>query len=699
MPNLLIEIGTEELPLDSLDVLDSHLKDRFTAALKSARLTLDSVEVKTTPRRIAIGVKNLSAKQSDHVLEFSGPSAEQAYSADGAPSPALEGFLKSKGAKLSDVQIKETPRGRFISVQKKETGKPAAQVIAQILKDTLSALPFPKMMRWEPSGFRFPRPIRWLVFLLDKRLVPCQIADVKSAATSYGHRFLAPGTFKILSADWAVYEKNLIKRHVILDLASRQSKIREQLASQYGQKNPDEELLHTVSQLVEEPFFLTGGFKSDYLKLPEAVLATCMKKNQKIFACRDAQGHVKNQFVAILNGRRGNLARIRSDFENVLESRLKDAQYFYQEDTKASLESKVEALSQIIYLGKLGTLKDKTQRIEKLSRVFAGKSGYPDLEKDLARAAHLSKADLMTRLVFEMPELQGVVGGEYAARSGEKSEVAAAIATQYLPKNLTEDFKNLKKSIGLLGAMLGVVDRFDHLVGAFGLGLDPTGSQDPFALRRSAGVLVKLIRSHKLSFSFRELLESATQGYGSALKIPPQEISKKLTVFLQDRVIFELGVSAGTRSYEILQAVLKAGSDDWAHVFARFEALVQLEQKDPDVFYKAAKVMERPANILKGFKGNVGTVDSSKLVEESEKQLFEILKSKGGLVLAAGKEQNYEKSTRILAENFSEILHVFFSKVLVNAEDAEICRNRHALMKQVFDLYGSSVADLSVLSR
>ncbi len=699
MPDLLIEIGTEELPLDSLDVLDSHLKDRITAALKSARFTLESVEVKTTPRRIAIGVKNLSAKQSDHVLEFSGPSAEQAYGADGKPTQALEGFLKSKGASLSDVQIKETPRGRFISVQKKEMGKPAAQVMAQILRDVLGALPFPKMMRWEASGFRFPRPIRWLVFLLDKRLVSCQIADVKSAAVSYGHRFLALGAFKILSADWAAYEKALAKRHVILDLAARESKIRRELASKFGQKNPDEELLHTVSQLIEEPFFLIGGFKRDYLKLPEAVLATCMKKNQKIFACRDGQGHVKNQFVAILNGKRGNLARIQSDFENVLESRLKDAQFFYHEDTKAPLEAKVEALSQIIYLGKLGTMKDKTQRIEKLSRVFAQKSGHSDLEKDLTKAAHLSKADLMTRLVFEMPELQGVVGGEYAARSGENSEVASAIATQYLPKNLTEDYQSLKKSIGLLGAMLGVVDRFDHLVGAFGMGLEPTGSQDPFALRRSAGVLVKLIRAYQLSFSFRELLESAVQGYGSALKIPAQEISKKLTAFLQDRVTFELGVSAGTRAHEILQAVLKAGADDWADVFARFEALVQLEKKDPGTFYKAAKVIERPANILKGFKGNVGTVDSSKLVEESEKQLFEILKSKGGLVLAAGKGQDYEKATRLLAEYFSEILHTFFSKVLVNAEDAEICRNRHALLKQVVDLYGSCIADLSVLSR
>ena len=420
-----------------------------------------------------------------------------------------------------------------------------------------------------------------------------------------------------------------------------------------------------------------------------------MKKNQKIFACYDSKGHPVSRFVAVMNGKRSGLPKISADYENVLESRLKDARYFHDTDTKEKLEAKKGLLSQLVYLGKLGSMLDKTERLEKLASMFAEAAGKKELAGELARTACLSKIDLMTHLVYEMPDLQGIVGREYALESGEKESVALAIGSQYLPKNLAEDHKDVAKAMTLLGAFFGVIDRLDLLTGAFGTGIEPTGSQDPFALRRAGGSVVKLVRAFGLHFSLSHIIEENMKLYGDKLTKRDQ-LRERLVKFLQERVVFEAGVKAGTRPFEILQAVMRTRFDDIADVFKRFEVLAKMNEK---ALIKAAKVIQRTANMLKGYGKTPGEVKAELFTEEQEKRLFEIIRSRAQEVSGLIEQGEYEKGTRLFAQVFAEPLHDFFDHVLVNAEDVTLRENRMALVACVNRLYTGRLADLSLLSR
>ncbi len=698
MPNLLVEIGTEELPVGTLDIVYEQIAVQLRQKLVDERIAFEEVKVEATPRRIALFVRGIAAMQQDRELEISGPSKEKCYDAGGNPTPVLQGFLRSKQAEAKDIEVRETPKGPFIFLRKKDKGRPVVQLLPEFLKQILTSLPFPKFMRWETSGFRFPRPVRWLVVLLDKKRVPMDFAGMKSGNRSFGHRFLAPQGFVIPQADWKLYVALLKKKHVLLDLAARETLIRNKLRDAFAQKQIDEDLVHTNAQLVEEPYFLKGTFSQQYLELPAEVLASCMKKNQKIFACYDAGTRLRNHFVAVMNGKRNGLARIQKDYENVLDSRLKDARYFYELDTKEPMEKKKPVLAQLVYLGKLGSVLDKTERLEKMAPEFAQASGHGELSADLARVAALSKIDLVTHLVYEMPDLQGIVGREYALEAKEKETVASAIGSQYLPKNLAEDRQKVKNSMGPLGALFGIMDRLDLLVGAFGTGIEPTGSQDPFALRRAGGSLVKLVRAFSVSFSLSQLVEANIRLYGERLS-RPGELKAGLLKFLQERVAFELGVKAGTWPAEILQAVCRTDFDDLAGVYRRFDALCGLSEKEPKIFVKAAKVIQRTANMLKGYGKAAGEPRQELLIEEQEKKIFELVQTRMHEVKEPLDHGDYEKATRLFAQIFSAPLHDFFDHVLINAEKPELRENRMALVAKINRLYAGSLADLSGLSR
>lgn len=697
MPNLLVELGTEELPVGALDVIYEQLALQLRQKLVDERIAFEEVKVEATPRRIAIFVRGIAALQQDRTLEISGPSREKCYDAAGNPTPVLQGFLRSKQAEAKDIEIRETPKGPFVFLRKKEKGRPVAQLLPEFLRHVLTSLSFPKLMRWEATGFRFPRPVRWLVVLLDRKRVAMDFAGAKSGNRSYGHRFLAPQGFVIPEANWKLYVALLKKKHVLLDLAARESAIRNKLRGPFSQKQIDEDLVHTNAQLVEEPYFLKGNFSQEYLELPAEVLASCMKKNQKVFACFEG-ARLKNHFMAVMNGKRNGLARIREDYENVLDSRLKDARYFYELDTQEPLEKKKPVLAQLVYLGKLGSVLDKTERLEKMAAEFAGASGHADLAADLGRVAALSKIDLVTHLVYEMPDLQGIVGREYALEAKEKETVASAVGSQYLPKNLGEDIQKLKRSMDLLGALFGIMDRLDLLIGAFGTGIEPTGSQDPFALRRAGGSLVKLVRAFSIPFSLSQMIDANVRLYGERLT-RAEDLKARLLKFLQERVAFELGVKAGTWPLEILQGVCRSGFDDLAGVYKRFDALCGLSEKEPKVFIKAAKVIQRTANMLKGYGKTAGEPKEELLAESQEKKIFELVRSRSQEVaelLAAG---DYEKATRLFAQIFSAPLHEFFDNVLINAENPELRENRMALVSKINRLYTGCLADLSGLSR
>ena len=695
MPNLLIEIGVEELPVGSLDVIYDELAAKTRQKLVDERIAFSEVKMEATPRRIALFVQGIATVQPDRELEISGPSYEKCYDPQGKSTAVLQGFLRSKQAAEKDIEVRETPKGKFIFLKKKEKGGVVAALLPALIQGLLASLSFPKLMRWESSGFRFPRPIRWLVVLMDAKKIPVTLADVKSGNKSFGHRFLSPQSFTIPKADWKAYVALLKKKHVYLPIATREALVRGALKNRFGQKQSDEELAHMNAQLVEEPFFLEGTFSQEYLELPAEVLASCMKKNQKVFACCDAKGKMKNQFVAVMNGKRNGLAKIRSDYDNVLDSRLKDARYFYELDTHETFEKKKPKLAELVYLGKLGSVLDKTERLEKLAEEFAVAAGQKELARDLARVAALSKIDLVTHLVYEMPDLQGIVGREYALEAKENNEVASAIGTQYLPRNLTEEHSRVKKSMSLLGALFGIMDRLDLLIGALGSGIEPTGSQDPFALRRAGGIVVKLIRAFEVSFSLEQILWANMELYGNRLN-KAEDLKARLSKFLQERVSFELGVKPGTRPLEILQAVMRSSFEDIADVFKRYEVLTGMDQK---ILVKAAKVIQRTANMLKGYGKTPGEPQEALLVEDAEKKLFELLRAKAKDVTEPFEKKEYEKATRLFADLFLAPLNDFFDHVLVNAEDAALRENRMALVAKVNRLYTAKIADLSVLSR
>jgi len=695
----LIEIGTEELPAGILDIFYSHASENVRKMLTKYRLDFKEIFVGATPRRLVFFIDALALGQREEKTSFLGPAYDKAFDQDGKPTPALEGFLRSHQASAKEVKAKETDRGRYVSLEKVRKGEPTKKLLPRLIPEILGSFPFPKMMRWEKSGLRFPRPIRWAVVLHGKSVISFSFSRIKTGRLSYGHRFLAPHPFAIQKTDWGEYQKRLQSNHVILSLQKRERIISDGLRKKFRQKDFDEDLVHEAAQLVEEPHLIQGKFSGTFRDLPQEVLATCMKKYQKIFACRDEKGELQNRFVAVLNGKRSGPARIQQDYENVLESRLRDAQYFYDEDTKEPLEKKVGRLKELVFLGKLGTIQDRVARLRGVARDFTRLAAHPDQERSLDRVALLSKADLVTHMVGEFPELQGIMGREYAETAGESSEVARAVGEQYLPKNLAEDYRAVAKKLSLLGALFGIVDRLDLLVGAFGTRLEPTGSEDPYALRRAGGVLVKLVRSFSFRFSISKLIGESYEQFKIKLDVPLDTLIPKLLDFLKERVVFELGTKPGAKSYEILKGVMKSSFDDLTNVFERYAVLADLYSKQPKIFFKTTKVVERTSNILKGVKEKLNSVDPELFRESQEKELFSLLEKKGPELQASVEKRDYQEVTRLYGEIFFDPLHHFFDRVMVNVDDPLVRKNRQALMRQINSLYTEKVADLSLLTQ
>lgn len=698
-PSCLVEIGVEELPAGVLDLFYARAAENLEKSLKQSRLEFKSVRVEATPRRLVFFIEGLAVRQKDETTVLQGPAVDKAYEASGRPTPALEGFLRSRNASIKDVVVKETPKGRYITLEKSEKGKPAAKILPVLFQELLGSFNFPKTMRWEKTGFRFPRPIRWIVALHGKKVFPVSLAKVSAGRTSYGHRFLAPRSFSIPTADWKDYEKKLRKQRVIVALKDREQLISKELGGKFGQSDFDADLVHETAQLVEIPFLIQGKFSGTYRDLPEDVLATCMKKHQKIFAVKDGQGKLQNRFIAVLNGKRPNLNRIRHDFENVLSSRLRDAQHFYHEDTQEPLEKKVARLKELVFLGRLGTMEDRIPRLEAMAGHLSRAAGRADWEKNLKRTAFLAKADLVTQMVYEFPELQGIVGGEYAKESGEAPDTARAISEQYLPKNLSEDASVLAKKMSPAGALYGIVDRLDLLVGAFAIKLEPSGSEDPYALRRAGGALVKLVRAFSFRFSLSKMIEENYTLFRVKLDLSQPELTARLKDFLKERTAFELQAKPGTQAYEILQGILKSSFDILEDVFEKFRVLTALSKENPQLFLKTSKVVERTGNILKGSKEALEKIDPAFFQDPLEKDLFSLLQSKGNAIRDSLKRRNYKEATRLYGETFFEPLHHFFDKVMVNVEDASVRKNRQALMKEINQLYTLEMADLSALSQ
>lgn len=677
--DLLLEIGTEEIPARFIPGALQSLNELARQRAKQARLPYREVMTMGTPRRLTLVVLGLSASQADMEETIMGPPKTAAFSPDGSPTKVALGFAKAKGIPVQELEFIETPKGVYLGLRKTISGLPTVTVLSELLPQLILELPFPKFMRWGSSPLRFARPIHWLVALFGDQVVPFSLGEIVSGNRTYGHRFMAPQAIELKGVQ--DYLGGLRQAWVIVDPKEREGILHKEIealaVSSGGRVLTDPELLQEVNYLVEFPEPVSGGFNPDFLKLPPEVLITSMKEHQRYFPLVDGQGHLLPRFIAVNNTRVHDTDRVVKGHEKVLRARLSDARFFFQEDLKEPLSKKVEALKGVVFHSRLGTSFEKVERIVALS-AHLSRTLAPEKEELVSRASWLCKADLTSLMVGEFPDLQGIMGREYARRSGEPEEVAQGIFEHYLPSSLGSSLPQTTT-----GALVGLADRLDTLVGFFGLAQIPTGSADPYALRRQAQAVIMIIWDRGYSLSVDETLRQALASYSGRFKEDPLAIKKTLVDFFSLRLQHLLEGEGLDR--ETIESVLSARWDDFLEVRLRAKAL-QAFQSHPD-FSSLAMGCKRALNILKGLSpAEAGKVNSELFLEDQEKQLYEKVMEKEAVLEGLFQQKGYSEYLLQLAQ-LRPAIDAFFDKVLVMAPEEKLRQNRLALLFQLTALF------------
>lgn len=679
MSSLLLEIGTEEIPARFMPPVLATLKEKAAALLSEVGIDTGEVTTCGTPRRIALLVDSVAPMQKDRLREVLGPAKRVAFSEDGKPTRAAEGFARGQGIDVSALQVRATEKGEYVCAIFDDKGRPAADVLAELLPRLISSLSFPKSMRWNETDFRFARPIRWIVALLDDKTIPFEISGVAAGRATRGHRFLSSGEITLDHA--RSYREALKAESVIVDPTERTEIIsREvaQLAADAGGRVIDDpELLVTVTHLVEYPVPVRGGFSADYLQLPREVLVNCMRGHQKYFAVEDSSGRLMPHFITVSNTRAKDMDVVRAGNERVLRARLYDARFFYEEDMKRPLAERVADLRRVTWQEKLGSVYDKMERVRGIALYLA--DVIPGVDRAaLERAASLCKADLTTGMVGEFPELQGVMGREYALRQGEPKSVAAAIHEHYLPRFAGDRLPETPE-----GKALAVADRIDSIAGCFSVGLVPSGSEDPYALRRQAIGVIHILNESG-PHSLIDLIWKALDVLGE--KVPDKyRVKQEIIDFFRGRY-YNLLTADGTR-YDSVEAVLAAGLDDLFDVKVRLDALERFRSEEGSTAFITA--VKRVNNIIS--KGADFPVEESLFREDAERTLWRefnrVRERAGGLV-------PYEALHACAA--LVPFINGFFDNVLVMDKDERVKNNRLGLLNEISGTAGA-VASFSKL--
>ncbi len=710
MPDLAFELGTEEMPPGAIAPAMEQLRELVAAKLSEARLGAESVEVFGSPRRLILLARGVPDRQPDQERDAKGPSVSAAYDASGNPTGAAIGFAKKQGMPVEALERVSTPQGDYVLARVTDMGRPAVEVIGGILSASILALSFPKMMRWGNVNQKFVRPVRWILAVLGSDVVPMEIAGIRSSNRSRGHRFLSPDEFEIRDSSGLI--PRLKDANVLADPEERKGEIRKQadaLASEAGGRIPwDEALLDENTWLVEWPTALLGSFDPKFLDLPRPVLVTAMKKHQRFFPVEDAEGRLLPKFIAIRNGGDRSLDIVREGNERVLTARFADAAYFFEQDRQRSLEDMAGDLGRILFQEKLGTMEQKRARLGVLVGTLASAIGLSESDRAQAmRAASLAKADLTSQMVTELPALQGIVGREYAVAQGIEPAVAEAIAEHYLPRSAGESLPESR-----LGKLLAVADRMDTLVGYVGIGILPSGSSDPFGLRRSAQGVVQILAGEPEFPPLLDIQVQAARAYESvnSLDFPLDDLGNNLKELFDQRLEAYLQ-EKGIR-YDLVSAALNGGPLHGTLVYAvvkRAETLQRLAESAE--FGETVRVAERVANILRSAKlgppkpfipgekdeSHLETesrqVDRDLLNEASERELFDIALKVMAEVARCAAAYDFEAVFRALAA-LQPAVDRFFDDVMVMAEDESIRRNRLTLLSFVNALY-RSLADFT----
>lgn len=690
MALFLLEIGTEELPSRFLAREVEELARLFGLALDEAALSYGAIKTMATPRRLAIFVEDLAPVQETREETLMGPAAKIAYAPDGSPTKALQGFLRGNNLNLNDITKITTPKGEYVAGRRKTGGRGAAELLAEICPKVINELPFAKKMRWGANSQTYARPVRWLLALLDNEIVPFEFAGIHSDRQTLGHRVLGPGPFNIPAA--ADYRAILAEEGgITLDPAIRREVIVSGGTALAREKNGaviwKDSLLDEVCGLVEHPLPLLGAFDPAYLEVPEEVLLTSMESHQKSFGLRGADGKLLPYFLTVLNITPADMEISRRGWERVLRARLEDARFFWRSDLASNFDAWLMKLDNVIFIGALGNMGDKSKRLEQLCRWLANR--IIPLEAELAaRTGLLAKADLVSGMVGEFDSLQGVMGGIYAAQWGEKSEVAQALGEQYLPAGPDTPLPE-----SMLGALLSVADKADTLAGCFGLGMSPSGVADPNGLRRCALGIIRIFLDRRLDLPVGELFAHALQLYGKKdWKIAPDEALAKLVEFFGGR-LKNYFLSLGYETV-FVDAAMAAGFERVPDCLDRLNALVAFSKTDS--FASAAQTLKRAENIVKKSGSHSGNSWSNDLLLESAEKDFAAALETTLPALDLELERGDYQGALARLESLRVPVDNFFNNVMVMSDDQGLARNRLALLKALSGRY-ARIAQFSLL--
>ena len=679
--DFLVELGTEELPPKALNTLADAFLAGIEKGLQTAGLKFSAKKVYAAPRRLAVLLTQLETQQPDRSINIDGPPRQAAFDAEGNPTQAALGFAKKCGVELSEID-QSGPKLRFSQVI---VGKPTASLLPTIVEDSLNDLPIPKRMRWGARKEEFVRPTQWLVMLLGDDVVDCTILAQKAGRDSRGHRFHHPENVRISAP--ANYLEDLRKAYVLADFYERRELISKRVAElatmQEGTAIVPPSLLDEVTSLVEWPVPLVCSFEERFLDVPQEALITTMQDNQKYFCLLDVDGKLLPRFITVANIESKDPQQIISGNEKVVRPRLTDAEFFFKQDKKQTLESFNLRLQNVVFQAQLGSVYDKAERVSKLAAFIAPRIGG-DAPR-AARAGLLSKCDLATEMVGEFPEMQGIAGYYYALNDGEPEDVALALNEQYMPRGAGAELPGT-----LTGAAVAIADKLDTLVGIFGIGMLPTGSKDPYALRRAALGILRILIDKKLDLDLTEAVNFAVTAFGA--KIKSAGLADQVLEFIFDRLrarYEDEGVDVAT--YLSVRALQPTSALDFDQRVQAVQAFRQL----PEAAALAA-VNKRVSNLLSKVDGKVSTHVEAKFFDNaSEFSLYSAIQKADEAVqpMAAARQYN-EALTRLAA--LREPVDAFFEAVMINAEDANVRANRYALLARLRGLF-LGVADISLL--
>ena len=684
--DLLIEIGTEELPPKALQTLSKAFTAGVVDGLKKASLEASEVVSYAAPRRLAILLKDVPTKQADQSVERKGPAKVAAFDSDGNPTKAVEGFARSCGVAPQELDEIETPKGTWLIFKQEVAGKNTSDLLPEIVSQSLAKLPIPKRMRWGASDIEFVRPVHWIVMMQGDEVIEGEILGVASGNTTKGHRFHHPDTITIEQA--STYAEQLRETgHVIADFNARRDEVRKQAEAAAkelgGVAQLDSALLDEVTALIELPIAVSGSFGEEFLDIPQECLISSMQDHQKYFPVVDNDGKLLPYFITTSNIKSKNPDAVRQGNERVIRPRFADAKFFWDQDCKVTLESRRDASKKIVFQQKLGTLYEKTERVAKLAGFIANELGAD--KQNAIRAAELSKCDLSSEMVNEFAELQGIMGRYYAEKDGETSDVANAMHEQYQP-----GFAGDVIPAGMTGKILSLADKLDTLMGIFAIGMKPTGSKDPFSLRRAALGVLRIIIEGELSLDLKVLLQNAATGLKDkvdaieAVDETFKYIMERLSAYYKDQ-----GIDAETvASVASLRPTHPLDFDHRVKAVAEFKALPEAES--------LAAANKRISNILKKADGEIAeSVDEPLLQELAEKALYQSVKIQQEKVEPLFANGDYSSALKSLA-SLRDDVDSFFDGVMVMADDEKLKNNRLALLNQLRNLF-LNIADLSRL--